>query len=169
MIGVVITIIKMFKRLFICEDNFTYSSGLDASSVVAILASKGFPVYKKIMITKEKFEIYIRSSTSVVPPKVSGEIFSFNNGTKVNLKISQNKKIKIVFYLIYGFIAVVLVLITLMFFFDVGTLNSENIEGFLLTLSLIIFASIVVPKVIYIYERNKVIALLSSSLKLHRQ
>jgi hypothetical protein len=159
-------ILNIFKNLFVNEDHFTYSSNLDESSVEKILTSKNFPIHKKIVITKEQFEIFIRSSTSVVPPRVTGKIFRFNNGTKINLEISQNKKLKILFYLIYGFILGITALIISMLLFGVGTFTHENIEEFLLIFSLILLSSIGIPKILYIYERNKAMKLLSRTLKL---
>lgn len=161
--------LKLFKSIFVCCNRLSFTSDLDALNIEKILTSKNFPAFKRVLITKEQFELYVKSSTSATPPRVVGEIVTSKNETNVNIEISQNNKLKAIFYAVYAFIIGIAMFLITMFLSGAGTFNHENIEGFLLTFSLVILSSIIVPKGLYVYERNKLVKILSRALSLHRK
>ncbi|WP_417336275.1 hypothetical protein [Halobacteriovorax marinus] len=159
-------ILNIFSSLIVSEDHFRFLSSFEKKSVEKVLLSRKIPIHPNSKITQEQFEIFISSSTSIFSPKITGKIVNSNEGSIVDLVVSQNERMKVLFYLIYGFLVGTMALILLVLLFGIGTFNYENMEGFLITSSIFLLCSIGIPRGLFVYERNKAIKLLSRDLKL---
>lgn len=150
----------------ICSSKKQYTSKNNREEILNIISSKQFPLLRLVRLDRNGFEIYIKSDTSVVLPCIQSIMSDSKYGTSVDVMFVQNSQLKKIFYPFYIFILILGILTGGVLFFKIDIINKENLDGFLSTFIFLAIISIIIPQVLFFYEKHKAIRVLRNFIKI---
>lgn len=159
-------IVKCVTWIFNCSNKFSFRCNLNKNEILHILSSKQMCLFRVSKDNTNCFELIMNSSTTYVSPEITMCVSDLGSDVKIEIIISENIYYRKLFFWISMFIIVILVAVFYALLFEHEGVNKANLLDFIITLISMLIFSVVFPKTLYLYERNKSLKKIKKFLRL---